>query len=116
MTRVLVRQIIEEVLKTEGLTLGEFLSEARTRRVARPRQRSMYVSKKLTKLSLSEIGRRHGGRDHATVIYAIRKIEALIASDPYEAQKVAELLSAFAPCPLMALVGQVRAETEALVA
>ena len=47
----------------------------------RPRQVAMYLAKTLTLRSLPEIGRRFGGRDHTTVLHAVRKIEALVAKD-----------------------------------
>ncbi|MEC7629308.1 MAG: helix-turn-helix domain-containing protein, partial [Pseudomonadota bacterium] len=50
--------------------------------VARPRQIAMYLSKQLTTRSLPEIGRKFGGRDHTTVIHAVRKVESLRESDP----------------------------------
>ena len=52
------------------------------RSVARPRQIAMYLSKQLTTRSLPEIGRKFGGRDHTTVIHAVRKIEQLREEDP----------------------------------
>ena len=53
------------------------MSARRSRSVARPRQVAMFLSKMLTSKSLPEIGRRFGGRDHTTVIHAVRKIEEL---------------------------------------
>ena len=49
--------------------------------MARPRQIAMYLAKRLTTRSLPEIGRKFGGRDHSTVIHAVKRIEALRASD-----------------------------------
>ena len=49
--------------------------------VVRPRQVAMYLAKVLTLRSLPEIGRRFGGRDHTTVLHAVRKIEALVTRD-----------------------------------
>ena len=51
-------------------------------KLARPRQIAMYLSKQLTSRSLPEIGRKFGGRDHTTVIHAVRKIEQLREEDP----------------------------------
>ncbi|MBN8841144.1 MAG: chromosomal replication initiator protein DnaA, partial [Sphingomonadales bacterium] len=51
------------------------------RAVARPRQIAMYLAKRLTTRSLPEIGRKFGGRDHSTVIHAVRRIEELRDSD-----------------------------------
>jgi chromosomal replication initiator protein len=56
---------------------SEMRSQRRARAVARPRQVAMYLAKKLTPRSLPEIGRIFGGRDHSTVIHAVRTIEAL---------------------------------------
>ena len=62
--------------------MGDMLSARRSRAVARPRQIAMYLSKQLTTRSLPEIGRKFGGRDHTTVIHAVRKVESLRESDP----------------------------------
>ena len=50
--------------------------------MARPRQIAMYLAKKLTPRSLPEIGRVFGGRDHSTVIHAVRTIEAMRLDNP----------------------------------
>src|SRR3546814_18397007 len=59
----------------------ERFSARRARGVARPRQSGMYLAKRLTTRSLPEIGRKFGGRDHSTVIHAVRRIEELRDSD-----------------------------------
>ena len=56
-------------------------SARRSRAIARPRQIAMWLSKQLTQRSLPEIGRKFGGRDHTTVMHAVKKIEELRASD-----------------------------------
>jgi chromosomal replication initiator protein len=60
--------------------------------VARPRQVAMYLSKQLTSRSLPEIGRAFGGRDHTTVMHAVRKVEELVKLDTAFAEDV-ELLT-----------------------
>lgn len=57
-------------------------STKRARMVARPRQIAMYLCKQLTSKSLPEIGRKFGGRDHTTVIHAVKTVEALSLEDP----------------------------------
>ena len=57
------------------------VSARRARAVARPRQIAMYLAKRLTPRSLPEIGRRFGGRDHTTVIHAVKQIERLRGED-----------------------------------
>lgn len=61
---------------------SEMRSKRRARAIARPRQVAMYLAKKMTPRSLPEIGRIFGGRDHSTVIHAVRTIEALRESNP----------------------------------
>ena len=58
-------------------SIEDMTSSRRIRSFARPRQVAMYLSKKLTTRSLPEIGRKFGGRDHTTVIHAVKKIEQL---------------------------------------
>ena len=70
------------------LDVKDFHSPQRARRVARPRQVAMYLSRELTTRSLPEIGRRFGGRDHTTVLHACRRIEALSEEDPLFRQEV----------------------------
>lgn len=70
------------------LEVRDFHSPQRARRVARPRQVAMYLSRKLTTRSLPEIGRRFGGRDHTTVLHACRRVEALCAEDVVFRQEV----------------------------
>jgi chromosomal replication initiator protein len=66
-------------------------SARRAREVARPRQVAMYLSKQLTPKSLPDIGRRFGGRDHTTVLHAVRKIEALVSRDTALSEEVESL-------------------------
>ena len=63
----------------------------RARAVARPRQIAMYLAKTLTSKSLPEIGRRFGGRDHTTVMHAVKRVESLAETDSQIAEDV-ELL------------------------
>jgi chromosomal replication initiator protein len=56
--------------------------------VVRPRQVAMYLAKTLTLRSLPEIGRRFGGRDHTTVLHAVRKIEGLVGNDAMLADEI----------------------------
>jgi len=67
------------------------LIEGRFRAVARPRQVAMFLAKTLTSKSLPEIGRGFGGRDHTTVIHAVRKVEQLRETDSQLADDI-ELL------------------------
>jgi chromosomal replication initiator protein len=89
--RVTIDEIQRRVAEHFNIRLSEMTSERRARAVARPRQIAMYLAKQLTTRSLPEIGRKFGGRDHTTVMHAIRKVEELTLSDRALAEDV-ELL------------------------
>lgn len=80
--RLTVDKIQRAVCEEFGLTLNDMVSKRRARAIARPRQVAMYLSKKLTKRSLPDIGRRFGGRDHTTVMHAVKRVDSLRAEDP----------------------------------
>ena len=73
--RIKIEDILRVVSKHFGVSRGDILSQRRHRSVVWPRQIGMYLAKQLTTRSLPEIGRRFGGRDHTTVLHAIRKID-----------------------------------------
>lgn len=79
--RVTIDEIQKAVSTHFDLKPIELVSARRARAVARPRQIAMYLAKRLTTRSLPEIGRKFGGRDHSTVIHAVRRIEELRDSD-----------------------------------
>jgi chromosomal replication initiator protein len=89
--RVKIEDIQRVVARQYNVSRSDLLSARRTANVVRPRQVAMYLSKTMTLRSLPEIGRRFGGRDHTTVLHAVRKIEALVGKDPVLADEV-ELL------------------------
>lgn len=79
--KITIEDIQRKVAEHFKIRLAEMVSARRARIVARPRQVAMYLAKQLTPRSLPEIGRRFGGRDHTTVIYAVRQIEKLRGED-----------------------------------
>ncbi|MFH1805909.1 MAG: chromosomal replication initiator protein DnaA [Pseudomonadota bacterium] len=80
--RVSVDEIQKKVAEHFNIKVSDMHSARRARAVARPRQVAMYLAKQLTTHSLPEIGRKFGGRDHTTVMHAVRKVEELHGSDP----------------------------------
>ena len=79
--KVTVHEIIRKVAEHYNIRINDMLSARRARAVSRPRQIAMYLAKNLTSKSLPEIGRSFGGRDHTTVIHAVKKIKELKATD-----------------------------------
>jgi chromosomal replication initiator protein len=89
--RVKIEEIQRIVARQYNVSRADLLSSRRTANVVRPRQVAMYLAKTLTLRSLPEIGRRFGGRDHTTVLHAVRKIENLVNNDTALAEEI-ELL------------------------
>lgn len=79
--RIRIEDILKFVSRHYNVTRTDILSARRTRTIVRPRQIAMYLAKTMTPRSLPEIGRRFGGRDHTTVLHAVRKIEGERAKD-----------------------------------
>ncbi len=90
--RVTVDDIQKAASEHFGLKQADLISQTRTRAVARPRQAAMWLAKQLTTRSLPDIGRRFGGRDHTTVLHAVRRIEELRAADPQLARDLEVLV------------------------
>ena len=86
--KVTIEEIIRKVAEHYNLRMTDLISARRARVVARPRQIAMFLSKSLTSRSLPEIGRKFGGRDHTTVIHAVKKIEELKLIDVQVADEV----------------------------
>jgi len=89
--RIKIEDIQRVVARQYNVSRSDLLSSRRTANVVRPRQVAMYLAKTLTLRSLPEIGRRFGGRDHTTVLHAVRKIEALVARDTALSEEVESL-------------------------
>ena len=86
--KVTIEEIIRKVADHYNLRMSDMISARRSRTISRPRQLAMFLSKNLTSKSLPEIGRRFGGRDHTTVIHAVKKIEELKNKDLQIAEEV----------------------------
>ncbi len=108
----LARRVLKDTLKTEprvitiesiqqrvteyyGLRAGELNSRSNARRVTRPRQVAMYLSKKLTHHSYPEIGHAFGGKHHSTVIHSVRKVKSDMSADEDLERGVAGLMDSF---------------------
>ncbi|MGE3770080.1 MAG: chromosomal replication initiator protein DnaA [Bdellovibrionales bacterium] len=89
--RVTIDDIQRRVAEHFNIKLTDMTSPRRARAVARPRQVAMYLAKTLTTRSLPEIGRKFGGRDHTTVLHAVRTIDKLCREDQTLADDVTVL-------------------------
>jgi chromosomal replication initiator protein len=89
--RIRIEDIQKVVASHYNVSKHDLLSARRTRAIVRPRQIAMYLAKTLTPRSFPEIGKRFGGRDHTTVLHAVRKVEELAAADTVLKQEI-ELL------------------------
>lgn len=86
-----IREIQVVVSAYYHISTMNIRSALRTQDIVKPRQIAMYLARELALKTMPEIGRYFGGRDHTTVLHAIRRTEALIGKDPIFAGEVAEL-------------------------
>jgi chromosomal replication initiator protein len=89
--RIRIEDIQKAVAGHYKVSKNDLLSARRTRAIVRPRQIAMYLAKTMTPRSYPEIGKRFGGRDHTTVLHAVRKVEELALGDSRLAEEI-ELL------------------------
>jgi chromosomal replication initiator protein len=89
-------RILTAVSERFSVRIDALIGKRRTQNVALPRQVAMYLLRQLTHLSLVEIGRVFGGRDHTTVMYACDKVVRLIGADAVFEEKINALTSALA--------------------
>ena len=78
---VSIEAVLKSVSNSFNVSISQLLSKSRTRSLTLPRQMAMYLSRKVTNLSLEEIGGYIGGRDHSTVIHADEKISRMLKTD-----------------------------------
>lgn len=78
----LIARVIETVAHHEGVSAETMLSPLRTREAVTARRKALYLAYRMSGKSLPEIGRRFGGRDHTTVLHAVRTIETRASADP----------------------------------
>lgn len=84
--------LIQMVAEHYGLTVAELLSKRRTQEVAQARQIAMFIARALSRLSLAEIGKALGGRDHTTVLHGISRVEQMLKESPALAREIESLI------------------------
>ncbi len=90
--RITIEDIQKQVAAHFNIKMADMHSARRSRAIARPRQIAMYLAKRLTSRSLPEIGRKFGGKDHTTVMHAVKRIDKLIQQDSAIAEDVEILM------------------------
>jgi hypothetical protein len=98
--RVWIEDCIKFICKTELISRIELLSHRRTVAIVAPRQKLMWLCKKYTRRSLPEIGRALGGRDHTTVLHAVRKYDLLVLVGDWVPPSANEVLALVRPSAL----------------
>jgi chromosomal replication initiator protein len=89
-----VEEIQQQVAERFGISRAELIGSSRAATPLRARQVAIYLTRELTDLSLPQIGRLYGGRDHTTVLNSLRRIEARLGEDQALSEKVRELRTA----------------------
>ncbi|MBQ2941024.1 MAG: chromosomal replication initiator protein DnaA [Clostridia bacterium] len=85
------KTIISAVAKLFRVNEDDITSKRKTKEIVIPRQVSIYLCKNLTELSFNKIGDYFGGKDHSTVMHAVKKVESYIETDPEIKEKVLTL-------------------------
>ena len=89
--RITVQQIIEAVTKFYGVKTSDLQGKRRHKSIAFPRQVCMYLARRHTRYSLEEVGGYFGGRDHTTVMHAVRTVTEDVKADPEIAKQVGQI-------------------------
>lgn len=92
-TQISVSDVINTVCRYFNIKHSEIQSRKRNKSVSIPRHIAIYITRKLTNLSLEEIGRYYGGKDHATIVYSVEKISQEISSNPQMANLIEILVN-----------------------
>ncbi|MFA9379535.1 MAG: chromosomal replication initiator protein DnaA [Acetanaerobacterium sp.] len=87
-----VERIIDEVAKTYGISPVDIRSKKRSATISQARQVSVYIVRDITQLSMSLIGEEFGGRDHSTIVYAIKEVESRMGKDRRYRETVEDIL------------------------
>jgi chromosomal replication initiator protein len=85
-------RILTAVAERWGVRTEALCGSSRTRSIAVPRQVAMYLTRQLTELSLVEVGRLFGGRDHTTVMYACQRVGEMLRDEPEFSERVNALI------------------------
>ncbi len=91
-TPVTVDKIIEEVARTYLVAPEDIRSQKRNSVISTARQVSIYIVREITQMSMVEIGQTFGGRDHSTIVYALRQMEAKLERDPRTRDTVDDII------------------------
>jgi len=89
--RITIQQIFDAVTKYYGVRLSDLQGKRRHKSIAFPRQVCMFLARRHTRYSLEEIGGYFGGRDHTTVLHAVRTVDGDMKDDPEVAKQVTHI-------------------------
>ena len=89
---VTIEKIISEVARTYNISPADIRSMKRSSNVSEARQTSMYAIQEITGMTRQEIGREFGGRDHSTVVYAIKQVKKQMEKDPRYKEVVEDII------------------------
>ncbi|MBQ6823726.1 MAG: chromosomal replication initiator protein DnaA [Clostridia bacterium] len=84
--------IIDQVSRYYNISIEDIKSDKRNTDIVTSRQMAMYIIRKMTDLSLPDIGKEMGGKNHTTVLYSIKRLEEAMKQDPKVSKIVAELM------------------------
>lgn len=89
---VTVEKIIEEIGSTFGVSAEDIRSSKRSSQVSTARQFAIYVVREITQMSYTDIGKEFNGRDHATIVYALQKVEKIMKQNPHQREVIEDII------------------------
>jgi len=87
-----VEKIINEVATTYNVSPDDIRSPKQSASISTPRQVSMYIVREVTSMKMEEIGKEFGGRNHSTVVYAVKKVMEQIEQDSHMRDLVSDII------------------------
>lgn len=87
-----IEKIIEEVSRSYSVNPSEIRGKKRTQNIAEARKMCMYIVRQVCELSMEDIGKEFGGRDHSTVVYSIGNVEEKMANDSFYRSNIEDII------------------------
>ena len=87
-----IEKILEEVSRSYGVSAADVKGKKRTQNIAEARKMAMYIVRQVCELSMEDIGKEFGGRDHSTVVYSISNVEEKMAKDSFYRGNIEDII------------------------
>ena len=87
-----IEKILEEVGRSYSVNAADIKGKKRTQNIAEARKMSMYIVRQVCEMSMEDIGKEFGGRDHSTVVYTIKEVEKKMEKDSFYRSNIEDII------------------------